>query len=486
VSLQQLAQVFPVSCAGKKPESPFITHSHRTALDELASVFARAEPLAILIGEGKAGASYVIRRFLAGIVGDVTVVRITEPCSDAIAATRKLIRALGFEAKDLTLNDLQNVVTLFLSHQKAHHRRTVICIEEAQDNGQWISDEVSRLVELQTQGNFGLMVIVSGRRGLQELLNAPPMDALVTPTTPRIGLAPFSLAETREYIRWRIESGGTVNIAQVFEFDAITLIHELCAGAPDKVRALCLKCMQLMGEEDAALVTTDLVDKAKDFGRPATKPEPADAEPGSVKVNGSSPRGGRLVTRMNGELVLERALDGGHILIGRDKLCDIRLAGPAVSRHHALLVNASDGVAVIDIGSTNGTFVDGRKIRHYALQDSGEIAVGNYLIEYVAGDDRADWVFDINHTNTVLPHKVDSATLNLKTLHGGNGKGSDDQHGAPAVCLIKGNINRNGEKIYHAPGTPSYDLTRIDESKGERWFCSEDEATAAGWRAPRK
>jgi endonuclease YncB( thermonuclease family) len=52
-------------------------------------------------------------------------------------------------------------------------------------------------------------------------------------------------------------------------------------------------------------------------------------------------------------------------------------------------------------------------------------------------------------------------------------------------CLIKGNINSHGERIYHLPGTRGYDETVITESKGERWFCSEDEAQAAGWRAPR-
>ena len=51
-------------------------------------------------------------------------------------------------------------------------------------------------------------------------------------------------------------------------------------------------------------------------------------------------------------------------------------------------------------------------------------------------------------------------------------------------CPIKGNINAKGERIYHAPWSISYAATRIDPSKGERWFCSEAEAKAAGWRAP--
>jgi hypothetical protein len=52
-----------------------------------------------------------------------------------------------------------------------------------------------------------------------------------------------------------------------------------------------------------------------------------------------------------------------------------------------------------------------------------------------------------------------------------------------ARCAIKGNINQRGDRIYHLPGSDSYASTVIDERAGERWFCSEAEARAAGWRA---
>jgi len=53
-------------------------------------------------------------------------------------------------------------------------------------------------------------------------------------------------------------------------------------------------------------------------------------------------------------------------------------------------------------------------------------------------------------------------------------------------CLIKGNINNKGERIYHAPGGKWYDRTKVSPEKSERWFCSEVEAQAAGWRASRE
>jgi endonuclease YncB( thermonuclease family) len=53
-------------------------------------------------------------------------------------------------------------------------------------------------------------------------------------------------------------------------------------------------------------------------------------------------------------------------------------------------------------------------------------------------------------------------------------------------CLIKGNINRRGDRIFHVPGGRSYKQTRINEAKGERWFCTEIEAESAGWRRSRQ
>jgi len=53
-------------------------------------------------------------------------------------------------------------------------------------------------------------------------------------------------------------------------------------------------------------------------------------------------------------------------------------------------------------------------------------------------------------------------------------------------CNIKGNISINsGERIYHVPGQEYYSATKISPQHGERWFCSEGEARAAGWRKAR-
>lgn len=52
-------------------------------------------------------------------------------------------------------------------------------------------------------------------------------------------------------------------------------------------------------------------------------------------------------------------------------------------------------------------------------------------------------------------------------------------------CVIKGNITKSGH-IFHMPGQRDYERTGINTVKGERWFCSQNQALAAGWRKARR
>ena len=68
-----------------------------------------------------------------------------------------------------------------------------------------------------------------------------------------------------------------------------------------------------------------------------------------------------------------------EFLIGRGPDCDLRLAVPAVSRHHCLLRVRGGEATLTDLGSVNGTFVNGQRVRSsMALQHGDEIALGDF------------------------------------------------------------------------------------------------------------
>ena len=54
------------------------------------------------------------------------------------------------------------------------------------------------------------------------------------------------------------------------------------------------------------------------------------------------------------------------------------------------------------------------------------------------------------------------------------------------TCSIKGNISNTGEKIYHLETSVDYHKTKINLSKGEKWFCSEHAASSQGWRKAKR
>ena len=390
MSHQELTETTPAVPAEAESVLPFTADYHRDALARLRRAFTEARPLAVLIGEGRSAASFVIRSFLDGIGDDVDVVRITETGSDANVGMREIIHAVGLDLDPNIMSDadLEDVFTMFLSVQTVRDRRTVICFEDAEDSGPGVLDTVHRLVELETEGKYGLMMILSGKLSLDELLREPPLNTLDTQAAQCIAIAPFTQADTREYVRRRIEATGDSDTSYMFAFDAITLIHELSEGVPDAVINLYSRCIQLADEQDATAVTTDLVMKADVLRRQGNVTQLSDAEAGPTEVNGAAPAGGRLIARMNGELVQEYLLKQGQNLIGRGKLCDIRLASHAVSRRHALVLNSSNGTALVDLSSKNGTFVGGRPIKHHSLCDSDVITVGGCMIEYIAGDDQ--------------------------------------------------------------------------------------------------
>jgi pSer/pThr/pTyr-binding forkhead associated (FHA) protein len=69
-------------------------------------------------------------------------------------------------------------------------------------------------------------------------------------------------------------------------------------------------------------------------------------------------------------------------LLGRGTDCDLRLVDPGVSRHHAELRVENDQVVLVDLGSTNGTFVNGQPVRRVALSDGTHISLGRTTLVF--------------------------------------------------------------------------------------------------------
>jgi predicted component of type VI protein secretion system len=82
---------------------------------------------------------------------------------------------------------------------------------------------------------------------------------------------------------------------------------------------------------------------------------------------------------------IDRREVGSSLVIGRADECDLRVVDGDVSRRHCRIERIAEGYFVVDLGSRNGTLVDGARVTRRALRDGDVLRVGNHTIQFESG-----------------------------------------------------------------------------------------------------
>jgi pSer/pThr/pTyr-binding forkhead associated (FHA) protein len=107
-------------------------------------------------------------------------------------------------------------------------------------------------------------------------------------------------------------------------------------------------------------------------------------------------------------------LDGGPlveitkdlVLVGRKEECDLRLEHKSVSKMHCVLVKTDGLLLVRDLGSTNGTRVNGTRVRRAALLPNDQLSIAHYKFRVHLGPDEAGAAAPEEHTQQMDPDDV--------------------------------------------------------------------------------
>ncbi|MEE8320896.1 MAG: FHA domain-containing protein [Gammaproteobacteria bacterium] len=91
----------------------------------------------------------------------------------------------------------------------------------------------------------------------------------------------------------------------------------------------------------------------------------------------------KLVLSMNGMVQGEFELDQERLTIGRKPDNDIPIDNLAVSGKHALIITILDDSFLEDLGSTNGTYINGKLVKKHALKDGDIVAIGKHELKYI-------------------------------------------------------------------------------------------------------
>jgi pSer/pThr/pTyr-binding forkhead associated (FHA) protein len=101
----------------------------------------------------------------------------------------------------------------------------------------------------------------------------------------------------------------------------------------------------------------------------------------------------RLILSLDSQVLAEYNMSKERYTIGRLPDNDVRIDNPAVSGHHALVINILNDSFLEDLNSTNGTYVNGKLIKKHALQHGDVITCGHHQLRFVdsqTGDSEPD------------------------------------------------------------------------------------------------
>jgi Protein of unknown function (DUF3662)/FHA domain len=207
-------------------------------------------------------------------------------------------------------------------------------------------------------------------------------------TTFRSGLQPVELAKR---LMREMDSGKTVGVREVwapnryvftlseqdgqrFEQAEQALVNELKQVVRD---AAAERGWGLVGPPEVEFEVDDGLGKGR-FGCVASFVEGEEELPPQPAAGGR----GSLVSLTDGR---SRALDRPSMTIGRLPECDVVVDDAGASRQHAELRRTDDGFVLSDLGSTNGTLVNGAPIREHLLEDGDRITIGETVLEFRSG-----------------------------------------------------------------------------------------------------
>jgi len=112
-------------------------------------------------------------------------------------------------------------------------------------------------------------------------------------------------------------------------------------------------------------------------------------------------------------------LDRDNLIIGRDPGCDVVIAHPVVSKRHAQIIKQNGKSLIVDLGSVNGTFVNGIRVKRHELQDMDRVVIGPSELHFRGG---------------TLTHAPDGRVVRLDSVHL-NFQVTDRNTGQPKLLL---------------------------------------------------
>jgi general secretion pathway protein A len=390
------------------PQFLYLSKQHARAKAYMESTIWFTDGFVVITGEIGSGKTTLIESFLQELQQDVVVAQISQTQVSVIGFLQTLLVQFGFSPFKMKKAELIATLNGFLVEQYGAGRKVLLIVDEAQNLSLKVLEEIRMLSGVETTKEKVLRIILAGQPELNQKLDAPELVQLAQRIRLRFHLGTLSSTEMQAYIHHRLEVAGAGD-RQIFANETYAVIYRYTGGIPRLVNTLCDTAMlAAFGQNRDQILIDDVNSSVQELGwrEPQARPsapghvtagqelgesftdthrvvrdgQRADANSG---VAGAADRVGRVILATEGRTTQELPLKVGRVIIGRTVDNDLQVDSRFVSRHHCQIITGADGSVIEDLNSTNGIFVQGRRVRRHNLNDGDVVVIGKHEIMYV-------------------------------------------------------------------------------------------------------
>ncbi len=241
-------------------ECLYLGSTHRTAYSLLEYGLVTEAPFMVLTGDPGMGKTSLLQKLIADSRDAYSIGFLTNARYDVDYLLPWILLALGLNHTQLDPVEAQHLFTRFLAQEATRRRRVVLIMDEAQNLGTTLLEELRLLSNFNQDKTLQLQIILSGQPDLQTLLRRVDMTQFAQRVVVDYHLQPFTEEDVAHYIGYRVQlAGGT---QPLFSAPACTLTYRLSQGNPRLINQVCEMALTYGYAKQAPRITAKLLAQA--------------------------------------------------------------------------------------------------------------------------------------------------------------------------------------------------------------------------------
>ncbi len=367
-------------------EQPFTTHgkplaivsysARQAAMDALADTYAHTSGLCLFQGPALSGKSTIIRSFINTLHEDCAVALIDGKGINTTNLLLGMLSQFGFKLDTSSANELLGLIRVFALQQAALHEPPLLIVENTHEMNPSALRALCELANLRGRTGSALKIILVSNRSLGGILRAPAMESIARRMLRNHHVRPMTQDESRQYLYAKLRAAGSDYPDFVFPDAICAELWKASGGWPgilDRVALMALTNAETLPVALAHVERPALPSGTWDGAEIALVHQ-------DTSLSADSPQ---LIITERGNVVSEINMTRPRLLIGRSDHNDIAIGSRFISRHHALLVRHGQSTFLMDLNSTNGTFVNSRRVSNHVMVHDDVITVGHHKIKFL-------------------------------------------------------------------------------------------------------